>query len=110
MIEQLEEQAGADATQKAFCDKETSESNAKKADIDAGLGKLTTTIDQLQARSAQLKEQVAELSKALTDLAASRAEMTKLRQAEREAFVKNKADLEQGIAGVKLALKVLREY
>merc|ERR1712151_933489 len=35
---------------------------------------------------------------------------TKLRQEENSAFVQNKADLEQGIEGVKLALKVLREY
>lgn len=110
MIEQLEDQAGADATQKAFCDKEMSESNAKKADGEAGVEKLSTKIDQMNARSAQLKDQVAELSKALTDLASSRAEATKLRQEEREAFSKNKVDLEQGISGVKLALKVLRDY
>jgi hypothetical protein len=110
MIERLEEDAGADATQKAFCDKEMSESEAKKADQDAGVEKLTTKIDQLTARSGQLKEQVAELSKGLSELAASRAEMTKMRQEEKAAFTKNKAELEQGIAGVKLALKVLREY
>merc|ERR1719163_1539634 len=72
--------------------------------------KLTTKIDQASARSAQLKEQVAALSKALTELAASRAEATKLRQDEHAAFVKSKAELEQGIEGVKLALKVLRDY
>merc|ERR1719359_191420 len=82
----------------------------KKADNLAEIEKLTTKIDQASARSKQLKEQVAALSKALTDLAASRAEATKMRQEEHAAFVKNKADLEQGIEGVKLALKVLREY
>merc|ERR1719359_921695 len=82
----------------------------KKADNNAEIEKLTTKIDQASARSKQLKEQVAALSKALTDLAASRAEATKMRQEEHAAFVQNKADLEQGIEGVKLALKVLREY
>merc|ERR1719359_1708680 len=82
----------------------------KKADNLAEIEKLTTKIDQASARSEQLKEQVAALSKALTDLAASRAESTKLRQEEHSSFVQNKADLEQGIEGVKLALKVLREY
>merc|ERR1719359_1306356 len=82
----------------------------KKADNLAEIEKLTTKIDQASARSKQLKEQVAALSKALADLAASRAEATKMRQEERAAFAKNKADLEQGIEGVKLALKVLREY
>merc|ERR1719359_780867 len=82
----------------------------KKADNLAEIEKLTTKIDQASARSEQLKEQVAALSKALTDLAASRAEATKLRQQEHAAFVKSKAELESGIEGVKLALKVLREY
>merc|ERR1719359_1920334 len=82
----------------------------KKADNLAQIEKLTTKIDQASARSEQLKEQVAALSKALKELAASRAESTKMRQEEHAAFVKNKADLEQGIEGVKLALKVLREY
>merc|ERR1719359_2546333 len=82
----------------------------KKADNEAEIEKLTTKIDQASARSKQLKEQVAALSKALTDLAAARAEATKMRQEEHSAFIKNKADLEQGIEGVKLALKALREY
>merc|ERR1712072_687343 len=110
MIERLEEAAGADATQKAYCDKENAESEAKKADNIAEIEKLTTKIDQASARSKQLKEQVAALSKALTDLAASRAEATKLRQEEHSSFVQNKKDLEQGIEGVKMALKVLRDY
>merc|ERR1719198_1674392 len=110
MIARLEADGGADATQKAYCDKETSESEAKKADSDAGIEKLSSKIDQMTARSKQLKEQVAALSKALADLAASRAEMTNMRQQEHASFVKNKAELEQGIEGVKLALKVLREY
>merc|ERR1712087_361088 len=94
----------------AYCDKENAESEAKKADNNAEIEKLTTKIDQASARSKQLKEQVAALSKALTDLAASRAEATKLRQEEHSAFVQNKADLEQGIEGTKLALKALRDY
>jgi len=110
MVERLESDAGADATQAAHCAKELAESNTKKAETDAAIEKITTKLDQQAARSAQLKRQVAELSKGLTDLAASRAEATKMRLDERAAFVTNKADLEQGIEGIKLALKVLREY
>merc|ERR1719410_2357365 len=36
--------------------------------------------------------------------------MDKLRAKEHDAFVVNKADLEEGLSGVKLALKVLSEY
>merc|ERR1719387_2240637 len=40
----------------------------------------------------------------------AQAEMDKLRSEEHEAYVANKAEMEEGIEGVKLALKVLREY
>merc|ERR1719497_109804 len=110
MIESLEEAADADATEKAYCDKELAETNAKKDDKTAEIEKLTTKIDQMSARSAKLKEEVAALQKALADLMSSQAEMDKLREEESTAYKKNKAELEQGLDGVKLALKVLSDY
>jgi predicted RNase H-like nuclease (RuvC/YqgF family) len=88
MIAKLEEAAGADATQKAYCDEETAESEAKKAEHNEMIAKLSTKIDQAFARSKQLKEQIATLSKDLSDLAASRAEITKMRQEEKASFEK----------------------
>merc|ERR1740123_1693249 len=64
MIASLEEAADADATEKAFCDKELAETRAKKADKTAEIQKLTTKIDQMSSRSAKLKEEVAALQKA----------------------------------------------
>merc|ERR550539_1397874 len=110
MIERLEKEAESDATEKAFCDKELSETNVKKADKTAEIDKLSTKIDQMSTRSAQLKGQVAALQNALTELAAAQSEMDKLRREEHASFLAAKADLEQGLAGVKMALKVLTEY
>merc|ERR1719203_1135267 len=110
MISRLESEADADASHKAFCDKELSETNVKRADKTAEIEKLSVAIDKANARSAQLKEEVARLQKELADLAASQAEMDKLRSQENTDYTQNKADMEQGLAGVKLALKVLREY
>merc|ERR1719189_2576916 len=84
MIAKLEEAADADATEKAFCDKEISETIAKKDEKSAEIAKLTTKIDQMSARSAQLKEEVAALQQALAELAASQLEMDKLRGEESE--------------------------
>merc|ERR1719343_169105 len=36
--------------------------------------------------------------------------MDKIRKAESDAFVSNKAEMEKGLEGVKLGLKILREY
>jgi len=110
MIEKLEDEAEADATHKAYCDKELGETHAKKDDKTDEIKKLSTKIDGMAARSSQLKSEVAALQKALAELAAAQAEMGKIRREENQAYVKGKADMQQGIAGIKLALKVLREY
>merc|ERR1719313_352837 len=110
MIEKLLQEAEADATEKAFCDKEMHETETKKADKEETIAKLTTSIDSMTAKSEQLKEQVAVLQKELAALAKAQAEMDKLRAEEKEAYDTNSAEMEKGIEGVKLALKVLNEY
>jgi len=110
MIDRLEREASADSKQKAYCDKEMSESNEEKADLSSSEEKLSNKIDQMTARTKKLREQVASLESTLAGLVKSQAEMDSLRQKENAAYTQNKADLEQGIEGVKVALKVLREY
>jgi len=110
MLERLTAEASADAQHKAFCDKAMRETNAKKDEKTAEIAKLTTRIDQASAMSAQLKEETAALQKELAELAASQAQMDKMRKEEKAAFVQNKADYELGLEAVKLALNMLREY
>merc|ERR1719247_2544661 len=106
MIEKLLKDGQADATEKAFCDKEMAETEAKKADKEGTIEKLSTKIDAQNAKSAKLKSEVAELEKELAALAKSQAEMDALRSEEKTAFDANSAEMEKGIEGVKLALKV----
>jgi len=110
MISKLEEEAEADASRKAWCDRNLADANQKKAEKVAEIEKLTTRIDSKAARSAQLKEEIAELQNSLAKLAASQVNMDKIRKEENAAYVSNKADMEQGLEGVKMALKVLGEY
>merc|ERR1712129_458880 len=65
MIATLEAEAGQDATKKAYCDKELSETNTKKAEKTAEIDKLTTRIDRASAKSAQSKSEVATLQNEL---------------------------------------------
>merc|ERR1712190_677176 len=99
MIEKLEAEAGADATKKAYCDKELKETNAKKSEKTAEIEKLSTRIDQASATSAKLKAEVAALQDELAKLAKSQAEMDNLRQEEKTAFDSSKAEQEKGLAG-----------
>jgi len=110
MIETLEKEAEEDATEKAYCDKELAETNAKKDAKTTEIKKLATKIDQMTSRSAQLKGEVAELEKGLSALAKAQAEMDKIRLEEKEEYTKAKAEMDAGIKGVQLALKVLRDY
>jgi len=110
MIERLEAEASADATHKAYCDKELAESNTKKSEKTNEIKKLTTRIDRMTAQSSQLKEEVAALQGALVKLAKSQAEMDRLRREENAAFSASKAELDKALTGIKLALKILNEY
>jgi len=110
MLEKLEGDAQADASQKAYCDKQTGESLQKKTEATALIDHLSTKIDVATSKSAKLKEEVAELQKELAELASSQSEMDKVRREEKSAYDANKSDMEQGLEGVKMALNILRDY
>lgn len=110
MIAKLMKEAEAEASHKAYCDEEMSKTKAKKDELNADIEKLTSKIDVASARSADLKAEVKELQKELADLVASQAEMDKVREDTHKAFVEAKADLEEGLEGVRGALSVLREF
>jgi len=110
MIEKLEQEAAEAAELKEWCDKEIAEATAKKEDTTATFEKLSTKLDTASAKSEKLKEEVATLQKELADLAKLTAEMDKIRSEEKAAFEKNHPEMEQGLKGVKLALKILNEY
>merc|ERR1712139_654656 len=108
MIATLESEAEEDANQKAYCDKEMSETTAKRDELQAESDKLSTKIAQDKAASAKLEEEVATLQKELADMA--KAEADQLRADEKATFEKNSAEMKMGIEGVKKALGVLKEY
>merc|ERR1719487_1511674 len=110
MIEKLEEEAAKEAAHKAFCDKEMSETKAKKEDKESELEDLTTKIDKATAKIAKLTEEIATLEEELGAIAKAQEEADKIRMEEKAAWADAKADYESGIEGVGMALKVLRDY
>merc|ERR1719387_3409793 len=110
MIEKLEQEAAEAAELKEWCDKEIGESTAKKEEADALFEKLSTKLNSAESNSAKLKEETAQLQKELAELADTQAEMDKIRADEKANFEKNHPEMEQGLKGVKLALKILNEY
>jgi len=110
MIVKLESEAGADATEKAYCDEQLAKTEAKKGELEYDISKLTSKIDKAAATSASLKEDVNRLQAELLALVKSQAEMDKARQEGHSAYAEAKADLMQGLDGVRRALGVLRTY
>merc|ERR1719230_2422113 len=110
MIMKLEKEAEAEATEKAYCDEQMAKTEAKKADLEGTIAKLTNKIDRAAARSTSLKEEVVELEAELRALAKTQAEMDKIRAEENGNFNVAKAELTQGLTGVRKALGVLRDY
>merc|ERR1719172_211683 len=64
----------------------------------------------MTSRIAVLKKEIADLQKSLAELAASQATMDKMRMEEHEVYVSQKPEMEEGLQGVKLALKILKDY
>jgi len=110
MIEKLEKEQAEAAELKQWCDKEIAESTAKKDDSTAIFEKLSTKIDSKRAASKKLKGEVATLQKELAELANAQAEMGKIRADEKATYDKNKPEMDAGLKGVKLALKILNDY
>merc|ERR1740121_2468090 len=110
MIAKLEKEASAEATKKAYCDKETAEATSSKNDKAATVEKLSVKIDKMAARSASLKEEVATLETELAALAKAQVEMDKVRASEKANFDADKPELEAGIKGVQVGAKILKEY
>merc|ERR1719191_1150845 len=110
MIMKLESEAQAAATEKAWCDEQMAKTEEKKQELDEDIAKLTSKIDVASARSASLKASVKELQGELAALAKMQAEMDKIRAETHADYLKAKAELEEGLAGVRKALDLLRSY
>jgi len=110
MLTNLEKEAEAEATEKEYCDKEMAESEGKLDDKKDEASALSTKIEQMTSASDKLKSEVSVLQKELAALTKTQAEMDQLRQKENAAYSKSRPELEQGLNGVKKALKVLKNY
>jgi SMC interacting uncharacterized protein involved in chromosome segregation len=110
LIAKLQAEAGSEATEKAYCDEQMAKTEEKKGELESDISKLTAKLDQSISKSAGLKSEVKELQAALAALMKQQAEMDKIRQETHSDYLEAKTDLESGLAGVRKALGVLREY
>jgi len=110
MIEKLVTEANEEATQKAFCDEETSKSKKAQAEKTMTADKLTSRIDKATTTKAQLEQSVKDLEAEVAALDAGDAEATKIRTEEKATNTKSSADFKQAAEAVQSAIGVLKEY
>lgn len=110
LIDKLEADAKAEATQKSFCDKEMAAAITKRDKNAAAIEVANAKIDTTEAAIAQLKVEIEELAKQIAELHATLVEMKKLREEEKAKNEKTIADAKDGGEAVAQALKVLEAY
>jgi len=110
MITRLEKEAAEEADAKAFCDKETSESKAKQAELTATSDKSQVRIEKATATIAELKEQIKALQEQMAEMDAAQAEATSLRNKEHEEYLKASKEYKDSAEAVASAIAVLQDY
>ena len=100
MITRLEQEAAEEADAKAFCDKETSESKAKQAELTAKSDKSQVRIEKATATIAELKQQIKTLQEQMAEMDAAQAEATSLRNKEHEEYLKATKDYKDSAEAV----------
>merc|ERR550514_2664743 len=71
---------------------------------------LNTKLDTADAKVAKLKQGISVLEGELGKIASEQKTATDMRNKEKEEWAAAKADFEQGLEGVQMALEVLRDY
>merc|ERR1711972_240527 len=93
-----------------YCDEQMAKTEAKKQELDQVIATLTSKIDKATAKSTQLKEETKQTQAELAALAKSQAEMDKIRSETHADYETAKAELTQGLTGVRKALGLLKDY
>lgn len=110
MLEKLGAEAEKDAKKHEYCTKAMKEAETKVSDSQSELDKTVSKIDKAEATIVQLGEKKSTLQGELSEMESMKGEATTIRQQQHEEYLVAKKDYEDGIGGVQLAIKVLKEY
>merc|ERR550514_1878053 len=110
MIGKLVTEANEEATQKAFCDEETSKSKKAQAEKSMTADKLTSRIDKAATTKAGLEQSVKDLEAEIAALDEGNAEATRIRTEEHATYTKASKDFKDAAEAVQEAIGVLKEY
>jgi len=110
MIAKLQKQAAEEADHKAYCDSEKKKNEAKRDDRAGKLDTYSTRLEKAKANSAQLKQDVAKLSKQISEMDAAFQAATQNRQEENAAYNSLMEDCRVQLEAVSKAIGVLKDF
>merc|ERR1712100_47766 len=96
-IAKLEDEQAADATQKAYCDKELAENTEKVERYKGKVEKITTRLDQRSSTSLRVKGEVSKLQEETAKMISVKNDLDNLRQKEKADYDNNKAEVSQSL-------------
>merc|ERR550514_705342 len=110
LIEKLEADAKAEASQKSFCDKAMTENIVSRDKANAEIESHTAEQTCDEAEKEKLTTEIADLSQAISNLKKALSEATELRKEDKETNEETIDRAKEGQSGVELALKILGEF
>jgi len=110
LIVKLMEQANSEAEHKAYCDTELATNKQTREIKTAEVDELSASMEKHVAESAQLAEEIAQASDAVTELRKQQADATKLRNTEKALNAQTVAEAKAAQVAVERATLVLKDF
>jgi hypothetical protein len=110
LIERLLQEMAAEAGHKGFCDTELGKARTTRDFEHEKTQKLSADLEMLEVKKEQLEEAIKTLAAELEDLGVALDKTTKQRSDEKEENAMTVKDSEQGLAAIKEAIAILKEF
>jgi len=110
LIVRLMEEANAEAEHKGWCDTELATNEQTRTEKTDAVANLKSQIDELEASIVKETQEIADLTTALSQLAAAMEKATSLRAEEKETNEATVKDAQEAQTAVAQALTVLQEF
>jgi len=110
LVARLEAEAADEASQKGWCDTEMSETNAARNAAQVEIDSLNALHTEKKALSAQLTQQINDLSQEIADLSKALNEETALRNTDHDTNTQTLADANAGLLALTSAIEFLNEF
>jgi len=110
MVAKLEADAAAEGDQKAWCDSEMEKATSKRDENIGNIEGDLATKTKAESNIAKLTEEIQGLMTEMADTNKALSEATQLRNKEKAENTKALADATGGLAGVKKAMKILKDF